>query len=461
MTDPIRSRSQVHPQLHLFAPRDAEIRPTAGDNEIAAGEQAPPDLHRLVQPVLAFSHPPLKYDLTHSRQIADTTAMEQSTDENASDLYARWNAHALAAARYKPRLVPAELRGSYAASTSLPAFYRDCCSGRWEPVRKDVRATTDKKDRLCLRRWCWGTRPIDWPARHPWEGPSLAVIEASNSVLLDEFVQRLETGSMERATEPYSGSTIHTTWGPLRTILHHAVAMQAISRFAEPSGLPEKEVEARPYNDEELERLWPMLHAQPLLRAALVVSVNCGLRPVDLFCLKREELVQDALGRWTLKFKATKTAKRHWLPLADVTVRALRFAIAFADRGKLPGFGGEYFFPGLSQPLPPIGFSGGKDWDPEDSFAARRRAKLTRLIWDAAGLNDVERAWQSGRSTCATRLALKNRDAAKFMLGTSSPDVFTTHYAPAREDFWQAVLTLPQPACFLREFGADAASRGA
>jgi len=392
--------------------------------------------HRLAEPVLKPANPPSLF-------AAELEAEGVGTESQPTDAWAAWNSAAIAAERYQPKLVPADLRANYAATTSLPRFYRDCVSGRWEVVRKDVKPATHQKDRQALNRWQWGTRPATWPKGLTWEGPSLAVIEAANEVLVDEFIQRMEVASPEDPEKPLSPSTIATTWTPLRTILKHAVAMRAISRFPEPSGLPDKEVEARPYTDEEIERLWPFLNGQPLLRCALVISVNCGLRPIDLFTLKREALVQDTEGRWTLKFKARKTSKKHWIPLAEVTVRALRAAEQIGDRSTLPGISGEYFFPGLSDP---------KIEEPEDSHAARTRAKLTRVIWDAAGLQSVERPWQSGRAMCATRLSTRNRDAGKFVLGTNSGDVFATHYAPARPDFWDAILSVPQPACFLKEF---------
>lgn len=397
-------------------------------------EAAAPDLHRLSEPVLVS---PV--------DAGGGPAESHTLASAATDAWAAWNESAIRAERYQPKLVPSELRGSYAARTSLPQFYRDCVAQRWEVVRKGVKPGTHQKDRQALNRWMWGTRPAAWPEGLVWEGPSLAVIESANEILIDEFVQRMELASPEDAEKPLSPSTIATTWTPLRTILKHAVAMRAIARFPEPSGLPDKEVEARPYHETEVDRLWSFLAGQPLLRVALVLSVNCGLRPVDLFTLRRDALVQDSELRWTLKFKAIKTGKKHWLPLAELTVRALRFAEQLGDRGRLPGMSGEYFFPGLSDPTIA---------EPEDSYAARSRAKLTRVIWDAAGLQEVDRPWQSGRSTCATRVATRNREAAKFLIGTNSRDVFTTHYAPARPDVWEAVLSVPQPACFVREFGS-------
>lgn len=417
--------------LRLFDPAASspESFSTSISPAVQSVESVLENQHRLSEPVLVSAIPP----------------QNRGAEPTDQELYEAWNSQALAATRYKPKLVPAELRAEYAAKTSLPAFYRDCVSGRWEVVRRDVKDATHQKDRQQLNRWAWGTRPATWPEGRAWEGPSLAVIEASNEVLLDEFIQRLEVSSPEDPDKPLSAATIHTTWGPLRTILKHAVSMRAISRFPDPSGLPEKEVEARPYTADEIERLWSLLSGQPLQQIALVVSINCGLRPIDLFTLPRDALVQDAIGRWTLKFKARKTSKKHWLPLADVTLRALRRAAEIADRGTLPTMESGWFFPGLSNPSAA---------EPEDSYAARNRAKITRVIWDAAGLYDVERPWQSGRSTCASRLSALNRDAGKFLLGTSSPDVFTTHYAPARPDFWTAVQSVPQPQCFLRAFGS-------
>ncbi len=404
-------------KLKLFSepPEVAEDEP----ERLSAGLFAPPSdgqIHRITNPVAA----------------------------NSPDFWESWNDQQRA--KYQPKNVPAELRPQYIRQTSVPQFYSDCQPGaRWEPMgRKGRSAATIEKDGQALRRWVEGTRPDDWPSNIAWPGPSLEMIEGGNRDLMNDWVACLEMTLTKRG-QPLSAGTIGSTWTHLRTILNHAIKVQAITRFPSPSELPEDDETPRFYTDQEIEAIWALLTEAPLLKVALVVSFNTGPRAEDLFCLPFDCIWRDTRDRPHLRFEARKTGKKHLCPLAACVVKAIEFAQRQASSQTLfNDCPPAWLFPGLTNP---------EVEEPEDSPTAKRRAKKTRVVWDAAGLEDVDKPWQVGRSTCSTRLAAIDREAGKFMIGTGSKDVFTKSYAPPHDSVWRAALAVQQPACFLREFG--------
>ena len=345
---------------------------------------------------------------------------------------------AIVAAESRAVEIPEADRQAYAERTTIRQLYEDRLYGllaqRTERVKaKTLAAGTVAKDRQAINRWEeHSERPATWPAGCEWQGRPLAAI---TDVHVDDTLARMRKAGL-------SGKTIRSTWGHLRTILHHAVAVKAIGRCPEPTwGKDAGEVHRKQmYTDGDLETIYGALAGQVDLQVAFVVSVNVGPRTVDLFLLRWEHFALQS-DRPVVEYTARKTGKRHCVPLAEVTVRQLlrwrRASGALGDRGGgLAGIGG-LVWPELTDP---------DGADPERSRAARTRNGRFKSVLAGLGIGH-EKPWQVGRLTCNERLERHRPGSGQFVLGHANT-LNSASYREPGELVYQAVTTLPQPACF-------------
>lgn len=335
--------------------------------------------------------------------------------------WAAWNASQITA--HKPRHVPPEQRVQYASSTSLRQFLQDCAAGRWEPIgRKKGRAKgTIDKEWNAIRRWERFTRPDDWPTERTWPGPSLAVIE---SVSTEFFV-----GVFDRMRTELKASTVQSTRSHLRVIINHARAVQAIQHVPAAPPVESSDHKTRIYTPDEVQRLFSVLtgpHHQ--LAVALWIALHVGPRSVDLFLLRKTDIIQDALGRRLIDFQSRKTHKLQAVPISDETWEWIRSLPCWHDESE------KFLFPGLSS---------AKSDDPEKSYQARMRNALAKTLWAAAGITDAEKPWQIGRATCNERYESHRGGVGEFILGHKLQGVNARNYRQPTEAVHEAVRTLP------------------
>lgn len=288
-------------------------------------------------------------------------------------------------------------------------------------------AASAAKDRQALNRWeRYSPRPGDWPAGEPWRGRPLAWIS-------DKHVAAT-VGAMRKEL---ALSTCRSTWNHLRTIFRRAWDVKAIERVPEVtwgrSDGTERAARAH-YTDRQLVQIWTALAGQLDLQVAFVVSVNVGLRTVDLFCL-RWDCLQLTAERPVVEFTARKTGKRQTVPLGPATVRQL-------DRWRRAQ---GLLFPECAGLVWPE-LTDATAADPERSRAARcRNARFKRVL---AGLDPPIRhakPWQVGRLTCNERLERHRPGSGQFVLGHSET-LNSTSYREPSGLIYEAVVTLPQPA---------------
>jgi hypothetical protein len=94
-------------------------------------------------------------------------------------------------------------------------------------------------------------------------------------------------------------------------------------------------------------------------------------------------------------------------------------------------------FPGRSNPL---------SHDPERSRPARRRNALVKQLLAGVGL-DFEKPWQACRATCNERLESCRQGSGQFVLGHCLT-LNSRSYRQPDQLIYEAVNTVPQPACF-------------
>jgi integrase len=157
-----------------------------------------------------------------------------------------------------------------------------------------------------------------------------------------------------------SGETCKSTWRHLCGILNHAVKIKALERAPEPEWARAEDRQAKElFDDAALAAVYQALAGQVDLQVAFVLSVNAGLRPVDLFSLHWSSVLLRR-ERPALEFTARKTGKRQVVPLGSVTVAQLarwrRASGVLLDECLV--------WPELTDAAAP---------DPERSRAARRR----------------------------------------------------------------------------------------
>ncbi|MGD9713703.1 MAG: hypothetical protein AB7V46_16820 [Thermomicrobiales bacterium] len=320
------------------------------------------------------------------------------------------------AAKYVPKLVPAEMREAYARGTSLRQFYKDCLRGRWERFGKeDRKRSTYAKDRQALNRWERYTRPDEW--RGEWEGPPLGFLDIVSDDWLETQFDKME------ADPSLSKATVDATRSHLLHIMRHAVKVQAISRHPgrkRPKAIPKTRI----YTPGEVSAILDMFAVEPLLHAAFWLMLHVGPRTEDLFLMKWSNVIEDVRGRRLLDYEAMKTGKLQAVPIADCVWDVLETL----DKSD------TYLFPDMSNP---------NVLDPEKSVEAKVRNKLAKRLMKRAGVDVPNKPWQVARATCNERFEAHKAGVGQFVLGHSLQGVNATSYREPTEAVWQAVKTLP------------------
>ena len=258
-----------------------------------------------------------------------------------------------------------------------------------------------------------------------------------------------------------SVATVESRWMALRTVLNAAVAMRVLTERPSVSvkerqprrrgtavagaigtsdELALDDLCATQYTEEQLvgvyELLGKLAHAVEH-QVAWVLGVNTGPRTEDLYGLMWHVNVRLDQSPPFLIYVAAKTRKKHWIPLAPVTVAQLRRLTV----GRL--FVEGPLFPSLS---------GHRCQDPGRSRAARKRTAEIKQALVEVGLTiagDYEKPVQVLRSTCNSRY--KNHRPLVGHLITHGPDysdVNTAYYDDWRPRIVEAVMSLPQPGAF-------------
>lgn len=346
--------------------------------------------------------------------------------------YEGYDWEAIAAGEQAAVEIPEGERAWFSARYTLRGLYEHPVYGlnaiRAARVRDATLAAGSRaKDRQALNRWeRYSRKPGDWPAGVPWQGRPLVACT-------DEEATATCT-AMRRAL---AWTTCRSTWNHLRIIFRRAVDVKAIKRVPVVTWGRTAGTERAPkelYNDRQIGDIWRALAGQTDLQVAFCLSVNVGLRTVDLFCLRWEDL-QLSRDRPVVEFTARKTGKRQVVPLGPVTVAQLerwrrKQGILFPECGGL-------VWPELTDASAP---------DPERSRAARERNRRFKAALESIGIRH-KKPWQVGRLTCNERLESHRPGSGQFVLGHSAT-LNSTSYREPSGMVYEAVVTLAQPECF-------------
>lgn len=314
----------------------------------------------------------------------------------------------------------------YLRSTlTLDAAYRDWIEpGRRQAVAAGKLAMGSlAKDRQALRRWIEFTRPADLPAGYPWPGLPVGAITG-----------RYVAEWLERLTTRYESATIESTWGHLRAMLSILAAKRILDAVPDVARPTVTEQAVRVWTDAELSAAYQALAPCCELQTAWVLANNAGLRTVDLWRLRWQDvdLITDGpVSDWSghLSFTAVKTGKFQRVPLAAVTAWHL---------AQLPQRSTRLF----------------EQWgnphdtkDPERSYRSRSRRTLQAALLATVGLCETKPG-QVSRATCNTRLERVRGGAGSFVLGHSLT-LNSKHYYEPTEMVCEAVRLVRQPAAWL------------
>jgi len=236
------------------------------------------------------------------------------------------------------------------------------------------------------------------------------------------------TWFLERLTQATCAATAKSTWSHLRTVFKAAVRLRAIVD----APVPEQETvdaKATIYKPSQIEAAYRALAPHPDLQVAFVLSLNAGLRPVDLFALSWNNVELDT-ERPLLDFTSQKTSKQQGVPLAPVTVAHLmRLPSSRRRIGKLfPGRQGEHAK------------------DRERSRPARTRSALVKKLLAAVRIR-YSKPFQAGRATCNERLEAHRQGSGQFVLGHALT-LNSRSYRQPDQMIFEAITTVPQPECF-------------
>ena len=345
----------------------------------------------------------------------------------------------IAASEERSVEIPEADRQSFAEGHTLRGLYEHVQYGMEAQRLARVTAGTlaaasVAKDRQAINRWeQYSPRPAGWLEGQDWQGRPLAWITDQHA-----------TDTVAAMREGLSGQSVRSTWAHLRTIFLHAVRVKALARPPEPewgkgdAGRAAKEL----YGDRQLVEIYRALEGQADLQVAFVVSVNVGPRTVDLFRLRWENFSLQR-DRPVVEFTARKTGKRQVVPLGPVTVAQLeRWRKISGTLGQSPLAGEAGFCGGLVWP----GLTDADAADPERSRPARERNARFKAVLSGLGI-EVEKPWQVGRLTCNERLERHRPGSGQFVLGHANTLNSISYREPSGMVF-EAVTTLPQPACF-------------
>lgn len=282
-----------------------------------------------------------------------------------------------------------------------------------------LRSATIQKDLQALSRWeKFSPRPDGWPPDRYWPGVPLEYITPR---YLEDFLTRLYAECPP--------GTAKSTWSHLRNILNAAVKVRAIDMSPKPEHIPDPDDgPVRVYREEEIEAVYRSLQEHIELQVSFVLAINAGPRPVDLYLLRWSDF-DLTNSKPSFAFSSRKTGKRQSVPLAPITIAHLR---------RLPSLNqDDYLFPRCSSP---------RSKDPEKSTAARARRERMQVCLRRANV-EIDKPMQAARATCNTRLERHQTGAGVFVLGHGL-SLNSRHYHEPSDMVFDAVTTVPQPACF-------------
>ena len=362
-----------------------------------------------------------------------SAAIKAAAREEAAAASIEWAAKEAPTRRLD--VVPREQRLDYRAKTTLRMHYE-----QWMQASRESRiaagtlaGASEEKIRNSLswfERW---TQPSNWPDDKPWGGLTLNRID----------LETLQV-AVDAAMSELSSNYVRNLWASLRIVVNDAVKRK-VARKIEGLKFERSSKETVVLTEAEIETCYRSLSAFPVLQVAFVVGINTGLRPVDLFLLKWED-IRTSGAHPEIVMKSRKTSKLQGIPLHDVTLAHIQ---------RLPRKS-DYLFPGFSAP---------DTKEPEKSRAARTRNDITKKLYEQAGLDcstgTVTKAgrtrktfgrlylpWQPCRPTCNERLERHKPGSGVFVLGHSLT-MNSRSYRNPSEFVVSAVRSLPQPACFL------------
>ena len=349
-----------------------------------------------------------------------------------------------------PVLSPAE-KEIARRSWSIPHFYRAAIV-EWRNSQKlsgQIRPRSLQKERQAISSFeAWDLSQVrpDWPAGVAWAGLPLRFISAT-------YLERWITAALEKGM---AEGSIKALWAHLRVILGWAVRLEIIpalpkvrleallEKFRERQNLEEcddADLVPNTYSFEQLETIYRALAQYPDLQVAWVLSAHAGPRTGDLFELRWEKNIRLEETDPYLIYRATKTGKRHWVPLSTEVILHLRRLIKL--QGHLDPIDPQgMLFPGRTSLL---------NKDPEHSYAARQRNKLIKSILRDAGLpttGDHNRPWQMLRATANSRWNNHWPGAGRLVTHGKDADPNSQSYWDHRDTLLKALKTLPFPAAF-------------
>lgn len=352
----------------------------------------------------------------------------------------------------QPAIAEADL-ATARATWPLALFY-DRVLAPWrhrQLGRGSVAEGTLQKERQSLRcfdAWDQQQQPARWPAGNIWRG--LPVGYLAGHYFERWAADRVATLAVD---------TVESRWCALRTVVNWAMRLGAMDAQKLPSLAPVfdrrreelalvdgdyDDFVATTYTLDQLEAVYRALAGELDLQAAWVLGSAAGPRTVDLFGLRWGQNIRLQADPPELFYRARKTGKVHWVPLAPCVVAHLR-RLARSQGHLNPEEPEGLVFPRLTA---------GASKDPEKSRTARARNDRLKAALAAAGLpadaeSDYHKPVQVLRATCNTRL--NNHRAGKGLLVThgKEADVSSRHYWDERDALIEAVMTLPQPPAFL------------
>lgn len=358
-----------------------------------------------------------------------------------------------------PSLSPAERET--ARGLSLSEYYQRFLSP-WHDARiaagKPPGAATVSTYRTHLQSYDRWEREREQAAELP------ATMEERIAQFFGDSIERGHAGTQKG--KPWSAATAASCWKSLRIILGYAQKHGLIESAPCPdlTALADDEDRVTPYTDEQLGKLYAVIEKTVAassdvksrspkqlaalrkritlqMRTLIVLITNCGPRAEDAFLLRWEEHVRLNDAEPRLVFRASKTQKRHVIPLAAITIEhltTLRHSLGILPTMAVP------LFPDLVNQHAK---------DPLDSAAKRRATKLIKAATAAIGLDaaDYRCPWHAIRKSCTTRFNAHGRakrlggDVGEFITHGPDASVASRYYDQRLPSIREAVETIGWP----------------
>lgn len=337
---------------------------------------------------------------------------------------------------------------------TLAEFYDQALSG-WrhrQLDRKEVSQGTLQKERqslACFSEWDKRQQPPNWPSGNIWRGLPVSFLSA----------HYFEQWAIERLNGGLAIGSVEGRWCQLRTILNWLVKLRvidqspacnlapAIERHRQAAidrgDLDEDDFTPTAYTDSQLSAVYAGLSGRLDMQTAWVLGANSGPRTVDLFGLRWGINVRLDAETPEMFYKAKKTGKRHWVPLAPVCVAHLKRLVH--SQGHLdPLAPGGLVFPHLTA---------GSCSDSEKSHAARARNAVIKSVLASCRISeanpkDYAKPWQVLRATANSRLNNHSPGVGLIVTHGKEANVGNAHYWNEKPLITKAVMELKQPDAF-------------